>query len=384
MNSKKNDPLEEKDIVVKQTLTSGPLFSELLERYNKENITIGVLGSHSALDVLDGAKREGFRTLVVCEKGREEPYIRFKRIIDEIITLNHFSDIFDIQDDLINKNTIFVPNRSFTVYCGANRIERGFRVPIFGSRNLLGVEERVGPHNYYQILDQATIKYPRVYNSPDEIDGPVIVKMPHAKQRVERGFFIAKNKEDFEKEFEKRVIEGIIKIDDLKEASIEEFVSGVPFNFNFFYSPLFDRVELMGIDRRFVTDLDGIVRITAEQQLKLGLKEEMKEIGNFAVTLRESMLRYVFPMGDYFVEATKKLYPPGIIGPFALQTMVTKDYEFKVFDVSMRMGGGTNSFMGIGSNYSSIYWGEPVSAGRRVAMEIKFAVKQQRLAYIVT
>ncbi|UJG44950.1 MAG: formate--phosphoribosylaminoimidazolecarboxamide ligase family protein [Candidatus Heimdallarchaeum endolithica] len=384
MNSKKNEPPEEKDIVVKQTLTSGPLFSELLERYNKENITIGVIGSHSALDVLDGAKREGFRTLVVCEKGREEPYIRFKRIIDEIITLDHFSDIFNIQDDLINKNTIFIPNRSFTVYCGANRIERGFRVPIFGSRNLLGVEERVGPHNYYQILDQATIKYPRVYNSPDEIDGPVIVKMPHAKQRVERGFFIAKNKEDFEKEFEKRVIEGIIKIDDLKEASIEEFVSGVPFNFNFFYSPLFDRVELMGIDRRFVTDLDGIVRIPAEQQLKLGLKEEMKEIGNFAVTLRESMLRYVFPMGDYFVEATKKLYPPGIIGPFALQTMVTKDYEFKVFDVSMRMGGGTNSFMGIGSNYSSIYWGEPVSAGRRVAMEIKFAVKQQRLAYIVT
>ncbi|MHA1954119.1 MAG: DUF1297 domain-containing protein, partial [Candidatus Heimdallarchaeaceae archaeon] len=164
----------------------------------------------------------------------------------------------------------------------------------------------------------------------------------------------------------------------------EEFVSGVPFNFNLFYSPLHNRVELLGIDRRFVTDLDGITRIPANQQLKLELEEEMKEIGNYAVTLRESMLRYVYPMGDRFIEATKHLYPPGIIGPFALQTMITKNYEFIVFDVSMRMGGGTNSFMGIGSQYSAVYWGEPVSAGERVGMEIKFAIEQKRLQYIVT
>ncbi|MHA1260418.1 MAG: DUF1297 domain-containing protein, partial [Candidatus Heimdallarchaeaceae archaeon] len=133
-----------------------------------------------------------------------------------------------------------------------------------------------------------------------------------------------------------------------------------------------------------VTDLDGIVRIPANQQLKLELEEEMKEIGNYAVTLRESMLRYVFPMGDRFVQATKKLYPPGIIGPFALQTMITKNYEFVVFDVSMRMGGGTNSFMGIGSQYSAVYWGEPVSAGRRVSMEIKNAIDKNRLLQILT
>ena len=89
-------------------------------------------------------------------------------------------------------------------------------------------------------------------------------------------------------------------------------------------------------------------------------------------------------MGDRFIDATKHLYPPGIIGPFALQTMITKNYEFIVFDVSMRMGGGTNSFMGIGSQYSAVYWGEPVSAGKRVGMEIKIAIEQKRLQYIVT
>ena len=360
------------------------MIKSILDGYDFEEISIGVLASHSALDVLDGAKRIGYKTIAICEKGREEPYNRFSRITDDMIVLDKYSDIFSVQEELRDNNCIFVPNRSFVVYCGFNRIEKDFHVPIFGSRELLKVEERTGPHTYYKILNQAKIRYPRIFDSPDDIDCPVICKIPHAKQKVERGFFLAKDRDDFHQEFEKRLESGVIKEEDLHEASIEEFVSGVPFNFNMFYSPLHDRVELLGIDRRFVTDLDGITRLPANQQLKLELEEEMKEIGNYAVTLRESMLRHVYPMSDSFVEATKKLYPPGIIGPFALQTMITKNYDFIVFDVSMRMGGGTNSFMGIGSQYSAVYWGEPVSAARRVSMEIKFSIEQKRLQYIVT
>ena len=360
------------------------MIQEILKGYNLEEISIGVIGSHSALDILDGAKRIGFKTIVICEKGREEPYSRFDRIIDDFIVLDKFSDVFSIQEELQKKNCIFIPNRSFAVYCGYNRIEKDFRVPLFGSRELLKVEKRTGRHNYYKILDEADIKYPRVYKNQKDIDGPVICKMPHARQTVERGFFVAKNREEFEEEFDKRVESGSIKEEDFIHASIEEFISGVSFNFNIFYSPLLDRIELLGIDRRFVTNLDGITRMPANQQLKLELEEEMKEIGNYSVTLRESMLRHVYPMGDRFVSASKHLYPPGIIGPFALQTMITKDYEFVVFDVSMRMGGGTNSFMGIGSQYSAVYWGEPVSAGKRVCMEIMHSIEQNRLQYIVT
>jgi len=360
------------------------MIQETIKDYNLKNITIGVIASHSALDVLDGAKRIGYKTIAICEKGREEPYKRFMRIIDDLIILENFSDIFDIQNNLKKKNCIFVPNRSFVVYCGFERIEKEFEIPIFGSRSLLKVEERVGENNYYKILNKANIRYPKTYSSSKDIDGPIICKIPHAKQRVERGFFIAKNKEDFKIELEKRIDKGIILEEDLKEASIEEYITGVPFNFNLFYSPIHERNELMGIDRRFVTDLDGIVRIPANQQLKLELEEEMKEIGNYAVTLRESMLRYVYPMGDRFAQATKELYPPGIIGPFALQTMITKNYEFVVFDVSMRMGGGTNSFMGIGSQYSAVYWGEPVSAGKRVSMEIRDAINENKLHRIIT
>ena len=37
-------------------------------------LTIATLGPHSALDVCEGAKKEGLKTLVVCQKGREKTY----------------------------------------------------------------------------------------------------------------------------------------------------------------------------------------------------------------------------------------------------------------------------------------------------------------------
>ena len=49
------------------------------------DVRIGVMGSHSALEVMDGAKDENFQTVVYCQKGREEPYQRFSRIADEIV-----------------------------------------------------------------------------------------------------------------------------------------------------------------------------------------------------------------------------------------------------------------------------------------------------------
>ncbi len=37
------------------------------------DVRIGVLGSHSALEVMDGAKDEDFQTSVFCQRGREVP-----------------------------------------------------------------------------------------------------------------------------------------------------------------------------------------------------------------------------------------------------------------------------------------------------------------------
>lgn len=48
---------------------------------------IAALASHSALDVFDGAKDEGFETIALCKVGRERAYVEFKRIVDRCVTL---------------------------------------------------------------------------------------------------------------------------------------------------------------------------------------------------------------------------------------------------------------------------------------------------------
>lgn len=362
----------------------------LLKDYvlNVDQIYIASIASHSALDVFDGAKDEGFRTIAICQKGRETPYLRFRRIVDEAIILDRFVDV--IRDDVVlllrSRNSIFIPNRSFSVYVGYDNIEYKFQVPIFGNRYLLRYEERVGDKTYYMLLDEAGIRRPKTFSSPDEIDRPVMVKMPHAKKRVERGFFVAVDKDDFWRKFKKLVSDGIVDEKDLGKASIEELIIGAHFNVNYFRSIARKDVEIISIDRRIQTNLDGFLRLTADVQLELKeyVDVEMIEIGHEMATIRESMLEKLFVIGDRFVEATKKLEPPGVIGPFTLQLFVTHDMDVVVFDVALRIGGGTNVHMGIGGQYSKLYFGKPVSMGRRISMEIKDCLYMGCMDEIIT
>jgi len=64
--------------------------------------------------------------------------------------------------------------------------------------------------------------------------------------------------------------------------------------------------------------------------------------------------------------------------------MVTPELDLVVFDVAPRIGGGTNVFMGIGSQYSKLYFGYPMSMGRRIAFEIKEAMKRNELDSLLT
>ena len=108
------------------------------------DLRIGVIGSHSALEIMDGAKDENFDTMVFCQKGRETPYKRFSRIADEIKVLKKFNDMSSIKNQkmLRDTNTLIVPHRSLTAYLGYKTIENSFKVPIFGNRALFQAEER--------------------------------------------------------------------------------------------------------------------------------------------------------------------------------------------------------------------------------------------------
>src|SRR3989338_8286764 len=288
---------------------------KILENYDKQSITIGVLGGHSALDVCRGAKKYGFKTLVVCQKGREKTYAKYYKtrfrngqkigIIDTIILLDTFRDITqpEIQEQLRNLNTIFIHNRYFWVYCNFADIETNFKVPIFGTRHMVKLEERDVPKNQYYLLNQSGIRTPKMYDNPEDIDRLVIVKVNEAERGYERAFFFANNYHDLKTKSQIMLTKGIITHEALAKAVIEEYIIGAQVNFNYFYSPLNDELEIMGTDTRRQTNLDGLLRLPANEQLEVlkYVQPKIIETGHFPCTTKESIIEKIFELGEKFV-----------------------------------------------------------------------------------
>ncbi len=351
---------------------------------NYSDVRIGVLGSHSALEIMDGAKDEDFQTIVFCQKGRETPYQRFGRIADEIIILNKFKDMASakIQKKLRESNTIIVPHRSLTVYLGYKVIENTFKVPIFGNRKLFQAEERTAKKGQYYLLDKAKIKYPKLFKDPKRINRPCIVKVQEKNRPLERAFFTVSSYKDYKEKSEVKIKQGIISRKELERSSIEELVIGTYMNFNFFHTPISNQVDFIGIERRLQTNIHDYNALPAKQQLDINIDIQNIEVGHTPASIRESLLEKVIRMGDKFVATVKKEYAPGIIGPFSLQSVITKDLELIVYDVSLRVPG--NPIVATTSPYTKYQYGETFGVGRRIAMEIKRAQEEGRLDEVVT
>ncbi|WP_409199822.1 formate--phosphoribosylaminoimidazolecarboxamide ligase [Methanobrevibacter sp. DSM 116169] len=353
---------------------------ELLKEYDKENITIATLGSHTSLHILNGAKEEGFRTAIVCEKGREIPYQRFD-VADEYIMVDKFSDIVndDVQEKLRSMNVIVIPHGSFVAYAGLDRIEDDFLVPMFGNRDILRWEAERDLER--KLLTEGNVRIPYKYSDPSEIDRAVMVKFPGA--RGGRGYFVASSTEEFNQKIEAMKERGWLEDKDVANAHIEEYVAGCNYCIHYFYSALNDEVEVLGMDTRYESSIDGFVRMPAKDQLDVSLSPSYVVTGNHPAVIRESLLTQVFDIGDKLVESAKELVKPGLNGPFCMQTLVNDDLEVICFEISARSDGGTNTFMG-GSPYSYLKYGEGMSMGRRVAREIKTAIKDDKLEIILT
>jgi 5-formaminoimidazole-4-carboxamide-1-(beta)-D-ribofuranosyl 5'-monophosphate synthetase len=357
----------------------------IVGNYDLKNVTVGTIGSHSALEIMDGAKDENLKTICICQKGRELPYRRFKRLADEIILLDKFSDILypENQEKLRQSNTIMVAHRAFTAYLGYDNIENNLRVPVFGNRSLLRAEERTVPRNQYYLLEKAGIRHPKLYRKPLDIDGPAMVKVQEATRKLERAFFIVSSYEDYEKKSKQKIEQGLVTKEDLDRATIEQYVPGTYFNLNFFVSPLTSETEFLGIERRLQTNIHDIVSLSARQQMEIeDIRIQNIEVGHTPASIRESLLEKVFEMGDRIAVAARKEYPPGIIGPISLQSIVTVDLDFVVYDVSLRVPG--NPIMATTSPYTKYYYGHTMGVGHRIAMEIKDAMEQNKLPDIVT
>ena len=376
---------------------------KVLDSYDFSRAKLGVVGSHSALDTCDGAVEEGFSTLAICQRGRESTYARYfktewkgkmriRGCVDEVVVYDQFRELLaaESQQALRDENVLFVPNRSFTSYCGMDAVENEFKVPLVGSRNLLRTEERGEEKSYYWLLEKAKLPFPEKVERPEDIDGLVMVKLPHAVKRLERGFFTAASFEEYLSKANALMDAGVITKDDLEGARIEEYILGPVFNLDFFYSPLerdTSPIELLGIDWRFETSLDGHVRLPAPQQMSLPpqqINPEYTVCGHNSATLRESLLEKAFELAERYVSASQKYYEPGIIGPFCLQTCVDKDLNFYIYDVAPRIGGGTNVHMSVGHAYGNCLYRCQMSTGRRLAREVKVAIETDSVDEIIT
>ena len=81
--------------------------------------------------------------------------------------VDKYDDILksEMQDALLELEGIQIPNRAFSVYVGGEackKIEDDFHIPIFGSRNLLKIENREEvKKNYYWYLEKGGLPHPK-------------------------------------------------------------------------------------------------------------------------------------------------------------------------------------------------------------------------------
>lgn len=332
-------------------------------KMKQQTYTIGTLGSHSALQILKGARDEGFKNVVVCLKGKAQPYHSYK-VADKVIEVPEYKEVIKLEQQLIDDNVILIPHGSFFAAFGLEALNK-YKVKYFGNKNILPWEEDRTKQR--QWLQNAGLDLPKIYEKPEDINGPVIIKFFGAGGG--KGFFLARNAEEFKRKI--RPHKG-------KRYIIQEYIVGAPLYIHYFHSPLTGELEIMSLDRRYETNVDSIGRISAKDQLDLDIESSYNIMGNLTVVVRESLLPQMFEMGQRVVEASKKIDPAGLFGPFCLETIVTPDLDFVVFEISARIVAGTNPYIK-GSPYTDLRYDEPMSTGRRVAREIKTAIEQDRL-----
>lgn len=341
-------------------------------------LTIATLGSHCSLQVLKGAKDEGFRTLLVCEKRRLGLYSRFG-FIDEIVGVGSFTEILGdtCRRRLKQVGSVLIPHGTLISQMKSDEIEK-IDTPVFGNKWILRWEaDRILKE---KLMKEAGLKIPQAVRSKNEIKGLCIVKLHGAAGG--RGYYLAWNRESFEEGARRLIDQKIIRAE--SDLYIQEFMRGVPVYLQYFYSPITEELELLGIDRRYESDIDGIGRIPAKQQLGAGsIEPSYTVIGNIPLVLRESLLEEVYKIGENFVRAAERLVPPGMPGPFCLEGVYDSEGKFTTFEFSARIVAGTNLYLD-GSPYSGLLYDEPMSMGRRIAREVKVAKKRGKLDKVVT
>ena len=137
----------------------------------------------------------------------------------------------------------------------------------------------------------------------------------------------------------------------------------------------------MSLDYSISLDLVSAGDLTEDKLLAIKKLVTRKPL---PVELKESLVEKAYEAGEKFVSLVRSEVPPGIIGPFALQGAVAAEEgreDIVIFDVSMRIPGSPGTRY---TPYSGYMYGNSVSFGERIAMEIQTAVNKNQLHLCVT
>jgi 5-formaminoimidazole-4-carboxamide-1-(beta)-D-ribofuranosyl 5'-monophosphate synthetase len=347
-----------------------------LAEYDPGKLTIATVCSHSSLQIFNGARKEGFRTLGICKGPPPKHYDAFPLgKPDAFFQVNEYADLLDQADELRARNVVIIPHGSFVEYMGAGNYAK-LQVPVYGNRGVLEWES--DRERSRQWLVGAGIRMPEVIEDPKDINRPCIVKYMGAKGG--RGFFIARNYDEFKARIQPTV-----------PYHIQEFVLGTRYYIHYFHSPLVEdgytlpsggTLQFLGVDRRDESIIDEAHRLGSIYELEeMGIQPSFVVTGNFPLVMRESLLPEALDMGARVVAKAKELFG-GLWGPFCLETVITDKLQFKVFEISARIVAGTNPYIS-GSPYSDLV--QPgLSTGQRIAQELAIARKRNALASILT
>jgi len=337
---------------------------EILSRYKK--FKIATICSHSSLQIFKGAREEGIKTIGIVQKDKRKLYESFPLgRPDEFLEVDSYSDI--PVDELVDEEAIIIPHGSFVEYVGEAFDDMA--IPAYGNRaSMMWERDR---EKMLDWIRKSGIKTPKVMK-PEEIDGPVMVKFPGAKGG--RGYIVVRSEEEFRSKVKER------------EWMIQEFIIGVRAYPHYFFSPFRNHgypteqgeLELLGVDRRVESSADEIARAVS---LGMSPKMSFTVIGNEPLVLRESLLSEYMEIGRKISEKSFDLFN-GLFGPFCIETIITEELEIYAFEISARIVAGTNVYPE-GSPYSTYYYKEPMSAGRRIARELKKAAKMKKLVQII-
>ncbi len=310
---------------------------------------IGTLASHSALNIISGAKAEGFETELYCTPERI-PFYKSFGMEDSIVEVPSFEAILEM--DL--SDVIIIPHGSFVAYIGSEKILKS-DMRLFGNKELLRWEEDRQLKS--QLMKEAGLRVPREFNELDDVNTPVIVKSDGAAGGV--GYFIAANREEI-----------AAKLDSTKGYTFQEYIVGTKVFVTYFNSIAKDRLEVFGADIRYETDADA--------NLRFDDKPSFVVVGNLPLVLRESTLAQYYDMGVGFIDAFKRKTGQNLAGPFCIETIIDKNQDIYTFEFSGRIVAGTNVWMP-SSPYSFVLFGEDMWMGRRIAKEIRDLLETGRL-----